>query len=66
LKSKFFDRFREQLNECQLKSINKMIKNGVDGFKGGMTAKEYMAITKVSKATFTRYLQHLQEIGVSI
>gem|GEM_PF-6838508 len=43
-----------------------MIKNGVDGFKGGMTAKEYMAITKVSKATFTRYLQHLQEIGVSI
>lgn len=40
--------------------------NGVDGFEGGMTAKKYMAITKTSKATATRDLQHLQEIGVYI
>lgn len=66
LKSKFFDRYREQLNERQLKSIKKMFKNGVDGFEGGMTARKYMAITKVSKATSTRDLQHLQEIGVFI
>ncbi len=31
-----------------------------------MTAKKYMAITKTSKATATRDLQHLQEIGVFI
>lgn len=66
LKSKFFDRYREQLNERQLKSINRMLKNGVDGFEGGMTAKKYMAITKVSKATATRDLQHMQEIGAFI
>ena len=66
LKAKFFDRNREQLNERQLKVINRMFENGVDGFEGGMTAKKYMAITKTSKATATRDLQYLQEIGVFI
>lgn len=66
LKAKFFDRYHEQLNERQLKAINRMFENGVDGFEGGMTAKKYMAITKTSKATATRDLQHLQEIGVFI
>lgn len=66
LKAKFFDRNRKQLNERQLKVINRMFENGVDGFKGGMTAKKYMAITKTSKATATRDLQHLQENGVFI
>lgn len=32
---------------------------GIKGFKGGMSAKKYMAITGVSKATATRDLQHL-------
>jgi Fic family protein len=66
LKAKFFDQYGEQFNERQLKAINRMFKNGVDGFEGGMTAKKYMAITKTSKATATRDLQHLQEIGVFI
>lgn len=66
LKAKFFDRNLKQLNERQLKMINRMFENGVDGFKGGMTAKKYMAITKTSKATATRDLQHLQENGVFI
>jgi Fic family protein len=66
LKANFFDQYREQINERQLKVINKMLENGVDGFVGGMTAKKYMAITKTSKATATRDLQHLQEIGAFI
>lgn len=66
LKAKFFDQYREQINERQLKVINKMLENGVDGFVGGMTAKKYMAITKTSKATATRDLQHLQEIDAFI
>ena len=43
LKAKFFDRNRKQLNERQLKMINRMFENGVDGFKGGMTAITHFA-----------------------
>ena len=66
LKAKFFDRFKEQLNERHLKVINRMFENGVEGFEGGMTAKKYMGITKVSKATATRDLQYLQEIDAFV
>lgn len=62
-KAKFYDRFSTLLNERQIKAINRMLENGTDGFEGGMTAKKYMAITKTSKATATRDLQHLQELG---
>lgn len=65
-KASFFDRFKEHLNERQLKVIRKMLDAGVDGFEGGMTAKKYIAITKVSKATATRDLQALLEIGALI
>lgn len=62
-KVKFFDKFKAQLNERELKAINRMFESGVEGFEGGMTAKKYVAITKISKATATRDLQHLGEIG---
>jgi Fic family protein len=48
----------------QLKVINRMLENGTQGFEGGMTAKKYITIAKTSKATATRDLQHLYEIGV--
>ena len=66
LKAKFFNQYSEQFNKRQLTVINRMLENGVDGFEGGMTAKKYMGITKTSKATATRDLQHPQEIGVFI
>jgi Fic family protein len=62
-KALYFDRFRNQLNERQVKSIQKMLENGKDSFEGGMTTKKYISITKTSKATATRDLQHLLEIG---
>ena len=62
-KAKFFDRFRDKLNERQLKVIKRMMNEGPEGFEGGMTANKYIAITKASKATATRDLQHLVEIG---
>ena len=65
-KTNFFDRFKDQLNERQLKAINKMMEAGEDGFKGGMTAKKYISINKTSKATATRDLQHLAEIQAFI
>lgn len=63
-KSKFFAVYQNQLNERQTKAINRMLAEGPLGFEGGMTAKKYMAITKASKATATRDLQALAELGV--
>lgn len=63
-KAQFYDRYKTQLDERQWKAINKMLDKGAAGFDGGMTAKKYMGITKVSKATATRDLQQLHEIGV--
>jgi Fic family protein len=65
-KALFFDRFKEQLNERQLKAIRKMTEIGRDGFEGGMTAKKYISLTKTSKATATRDLQLLFEIGAFV
>ena len=39
-KTKFFDRFKGQLNERQLKVIRRMLDKGPQGFEGGMTAKK--------------------------
>ncbi len=41
-----------------------MLNAGPEGFDGGMRAKKYISITKASKATATRDLQQLLEIGV--
>ena len=60
-KVKFLDRFKPQLNERQIKVITKMMEYGIEGFKGGMTAKKYVSITKTSKATATRDLQDMVE-----
>lgn len=39
-----------------------MLEEGEGGFKGGMSAKKYIPITKASKATATRDLQELVKI----
>ena len=61
-KSLFFAAFNDILNERQLKIVKRMMQAGIKGFEGGMSAKKYMIITGVSKATATRDLQHLLEI----
>lgn len=60
----FFDTHKRHLNDRQLKVIQKMLDAGTDGFTGGMTARKYISITGVSKATATRDLQLLAELGV--
>lgn len=62
-KSRYFDRFKDSFNERQLKAIKRMLDEGETGFEGGMTAKKYINIVKTSKATATRDLQELNEIG---
>ena len=65
-KTKFFDRFRDELNERQLKVMRRILEEGPRGFQGGMNAKKYMAITNTSKATATRDLQVLVERGACV
>lgn len=65
-KARFFDKHKNQLNERQLKVVNKMLEKGEDEFEGGMTAKKYIAITNTSKATATRDLQELHTTDVLV
>jgi Fic family protein len=60
-KAKFFDQFKAVMNERQQKVVARMLKEGPEGFKGGMNAAKYMNIAHCSKATATRDLADLQE-----
>jgi len=40
-----------------------MFREGLEGFKGGLSAKNYITITQTSRATATRDLQDLVEKG---
>ena len=62
-KAKFFDQFNSQLSKPQRKAINKMFDAGPTGFKGGMTKRKYISITRTSDSTATRHLQYLKDIG---
>ena len=61
-KSKFFIRHNEQLNERQLKVLLRVFEEGIEGFKGGLSATNYRTITDASPATVTRDLQELVQI----
>nr|WP_121273281.1 Fic family protein [Pedobacter schmidteae] len=63
-KTKFFDLYRSVLNERQLKAVKKIMDAGSEGFEGGMTAKKYSSINRVSKATATRDLKELVDLKV--
>jgi Fic family protein len=60
-KAKHYERQRDQLNERQTKVIARMFMEGIDGFKGGLSAENYISITGTSRATATRDLQDLVE-----
>ena len=62
-KAKFYDRFRDRLNERQAKVVARIFKEGTAGFKGGLSAENYISITNISRATATPDLQQLVEIG---
>lgn len=58
-KDKFFNTYKTSMNERQAKVIRKVFSEGPQGFKGGLSAKKYIAITKTSRATATRDLSGL-------
>jgi Fic family protein len=62
-KAKFYARLRGQMNARQEKVIGRMFREGIDGFQGGLSAENYIAVTQTSRATATRDLQNLVEKG---
>lgn len=62
-KTRLYDRLRGRLNPWQEKVIARMFREGVDGFKGGLSAENCISITKASRATATRDLQDLVNKG---
>ena len=62
-KARFYDRFRGRFNERQEKVVARLFREGPAGFKGGLSAENYISITGTSRATATRDLQQLVEMG---
>lgn len=55
-KTRLLDRLRGQLNDRQQKALLRMLREGPDGFTGGLSAANYASITGASPATTTRDL----------
>ena len=65
-KARFFDRLGDQLNLRQHKVLARMFAEGLEGFKGGLSADNYISIAKTSASTATRDLKDLVEKGAFI
>jgi Fic family protein len=63
-KTKVFDLLKGKLNSRQEKVLLRIFREGVDGFKGGLSAKNYTSITNTTTATASRDLRKLVEHGV--
>ena len=62
-KTRLLDRLRGKLNPRQEKALLRMLREGPEGFKGGLSAGNYATITGASAATATRDLADLVEQG---
>jgi Fic family protein len=58
-KTRLLDRLRGELNPRQEKALLRMLREGPEGFKGGLSAGNYATITGASPATATRDLADL-------
>jgi len=62
--TQFFDRYATQLNARQTRMLKRIFQEGLRGFTGGMSVKNYIAITKTSPATAGRDLNDLVGKGI--
>ncbi|NTU56507.1 MAG: Fic family protein, partial [Anaerolineales bacterium] len=65
-KAKLHDRLRDRLNPRQEKALDRMFREGPEGFTGGLSAEKYISITGASRATATRDLQDLVGKGALV
>ncbi|RRU20760.1 Fic family protein [Stenotrophomonas sp. 278] len=63
-KARFWQQHRmDDLSAEQIKVLNRLLDGGERGFEQGISARQYQAVAKVSKATATRHLVELLEKG---
>ncbi|PTM08470.1 MAG: DUF4172 domain-containing protein, partial [Bacteroidetes bacterium] len=62
-KGRFYTQFAAVLNDRQRKVINRMFREGADGFQGGLSAENYLRMAPTTASTATRDLQKLVEMG---
>jgi Fic family protein len=62
-KTKLLDRLRGRLNPRQEAVLLRMLREGPEGFKGGLSAGNYISIAKAAPATATRDLADLVSLG---
>lgn len=65
-KTKLLDRLKGELNERQEKALLRVLREGPEGFKGGLSAGNYVTITGASAPTATRDLADMVEKGALI
>jgi len=65
-KGKFYHQFGESLNNRQGKVLRRIFREGIGGFKGGLSASNYIRIAGTTSSTATRDLQHLVEQGAMV
>jgi Fic family protein len=65
-KAKLYDKLRGKLNTRQEKAMARMFREGLEGFKGGMSADKYMSITKAPRSTASRDLHDLVTKGALV
>jgi Fic family protein len=62
-KTRLLDKLRGQLNQRQEKALLRTLREGPEGFKGGLSAGNYERITGASPATTTRDLADMVAKG---
>ncbi len=65
-KTRLLDRLRGQLNQRQEKALLRILREGPDGFEGGLSSANYRSITGATTATATRDLADLVGKGALI
>ena len=65
-KSKMLHSLSDQINPRQMKVLQRMFAEGPAGFRGGLSAENYISITKAGRATATRDLTDLVEKGALV
>jgi len=65
-KTRLLDRLRGQLNVRQEKALLRLLREGPEGYKGGLTAGKYVSITGTSAATARRDLAELVTLGALV
>lgn len=62
-KGKFYHCFGGEFNERQSRVVERIFREGIEGFKGGLSAKNYITISGATASTATRDLQRLVELN---